>query len=472
MTDRPSNVLLLVLDSLRFDRLSCYGYDRITTPFLDSLSTEGVRVEQAYSTAPWTVPAHGSLFTGLLPSYHGSHQTNKKFEQPADATLAGVLSESGYQTVGFSTNPWIAPEFNFDRGFDHFEFLAPEPPFQDEETTPEANLADLGTAETVREVLAWASRGSPGKRLANGLWKTFTKSSFVDADQLNDAILESIATECDDEMFLFANYMDVHDPHYDNLLRILDDGDPSTPSLQPDPATSRLQYPFYSERVSFQEEPARQNRARQLYDEAAQRLDRKLDELFTALDDHIDLEDTLTIVLGDHGECLGEHSYWGHSTFLHEELVRVPLIVRPPAGSDPGPIEETTPTSLIDLPGYVAERCGSAMSENARSVEWQADERPIFAECTAPRPDMEGKASRDGYRAVVANGWKLVRNLETDETELTQISRFANSNEKEQRERLLDLEHDWWSDEPFQPTEETRGMSQETKTRLSDLGYI
>lgn len=474
MGNRPSNVLLLVLDALRFDRLSCYGYDEVATPFLDNLAEEGVRVEQAYSTGSWTVPAHGSLFTGLLPSYHGSHQTNKTFEQPAEATLAGVLSDAGYRTVGVSANPWIAPEFDFDRGFDHFEFHAPEPPFPDEETPPVANLEDLSSGHKVREILSWISRGSSVKRFSNGLWKRFTKSSFVKADQLNEAILQRVATSGDDDTFLFANYMDVHDPHYDNVLSVLDDDDPSSPSLQPDPNVSRLQYPLYSKRISFQEKPVAPERARQLYDRAVVRLDHQLRELFSSLRDHIDLKNTLIIGVGDHGECLGEHGYWGHSTFIHEELVRIPLLIRSPTGNIRNTITSTPPVSLLDLPGYVAEECGTEMPENDRSTGTFGERGPVFAECTAPRPDMEEEAPKDGYHTVVDGGWKLVRNLETNEATVSRVEPNPGDDAEAEmvKERLLALEHDRWNDQPFQPTDEDRAVSQETKNRLSDLGYL
>ncbi|MFB6187416.1 MAG: sulfatase-like hydrolase/transferase [Halobacteriaceae archaeon] len=81
MTKKPENVILIVVDTLRADRLSCYGYENETSPFLDSLAEEGMRFENAYSVASWTVPVHGSLFSGKLPSFHGSHRQSDVFRR-------------------------------------------------------------------------------------------------------------------------------------------------------------------------------------------------------------------------------------------------------------------------------------------------------------------------------------------------------------------------------------------------------
>ncbi len=114
------NVLLIVWDTVRGQNLSAYGYDRPTTPFLSGLAQEGVRFARAVSTAPWTLPSHGSIFTGQWPYvfFRGSW---KPIETPTP-TLATVLSQAGYATAGFTANPfYTSPSHRIDQGFQHYE---------------------------------------------------------------------------------------------------------------------------------------------------------------------------------------------------------------------------------------------------------------------------------------------------------------------------------------------------------------
>ena len=111
---RP-NVVLVVLDSVRRDHLSCYGYHRETTPNIDRLDECGLLFEQAYSTSCWTIPAHASLFTGLYPSRHGADLELGLDEE--HQTLAGYLSAHGYRTAAISCNGFVSKVTGLDRGF-------------------------------------------------------------------------------------------------------------------------------------------------------------------------------------------------------------------------------------------------------------------------------------------------------------------------------------------------------------------
>src|SRR5574341_890409 len=115
----PLNVLLVVLDSVRADHMSSYGYARETTPFLDRLAREGLRFSQMIVTDPSTLPSHASLFTGLYAVTHGA--TDESGFLPArHRMLAEYAQAAGYRTAAFCTNPWVGPETGFGRGFDSF----------------------------------------------------------------------------------------------------------------------------------------------------------------------------------------------------------------------------------------------------------------------------------------------------------------------------------------------------------------
>ena len=114
------NFLLMILDCTRADHVSCYGYDRPTTPFLDSLAAEGTRFQNMVSSAPWTLPSHASLFTGTYSATHGATDEHRYLNSDFP-TIAELLRDAGYATGAFCGNPWVSPETGFGRGVDRFK---------------------------------------------------------------------------------------------------------------------------------------------------------------------------------------------------------------------------------------------------------------------------------------------------------------------------------------------------------------
>ncbi|MAE69246.1 MAG: hypothetical protein CME06_02125 [Gemmatimonadetes bacterium] len=114
------NIVLISLDTFRADRMSCYGYDRLTTPRVDSLVAEGALFEAFYSASDFTLPSHASLFTGRYPSVHGVTQ-NEHALCDAIPVLAEHLAERGYRTVGFYDNDFLSPAYGFGRGFARYD---------------------------------------------------------------------------------------------------------------------------------------------------------------------------------------------------------------------------------------------------------------------------------------------------------------------------------------------------------------
>ena len=112
---RP-NVLLVSIDSLRADHLGSYGYERDTSPAIDALAREGVLFAQAIAPAPWTVPSHMTLLTGLPPEVHDVVSVRQKLS-PDAVTLAEVLQGAGYDTAAFVSGPTVMAHFGFDHGF-------------------------------------------------------------------------------------------------------------------------------------------------------------------------------------------------------------------------------------------------------------------------------------------------------------------------------------------------------------------
>jgi arylsulfatase len=120
-TPSSPNIVLIVMDTLRQDRLSCYGYELETTPVLDRLAERGILYENAYSTASWTWPSTASILTGLYPETHGVLADAECYLNNTVETLPEVLSQRNFLTAAFTCNPLIVPNKNFDQGFDHFD---------------------------------------------------------------------------------------------------------------------------------------------------------------------------------------------------------------------------------------------------------------------------------------------------------------------------------------------------------------
>ena len=113
------NILLIMMDATRPDRLSCYGYQRPTTPNIDRIAAEGVLYEQAFSPEVWTLPVMSSVFTGLTPREHGVTFQHHRLAAH-HVTLAGLLAKQGYVSWGTSSNAWISRATGLDRGFSEF----------------------------------------------------------------------------------------------------------------------------------------------------------------------------------------------------------------------------------------------------------------------------------------------------------------------------------------------------------------
>jgi len=286
---RP-NVLLVVLDTVRADHLSTYGYERETSPNLTRLAAGGVRFDHVVSTAPWTVPSHASLMTGQVPAVHGAHHESWALSTDA-VTLAERFQNEGWRTGGFSANPFVGRPTRLDQGFDHFERI----------------------------------RGGGRKVNAGAL-------DFIAAGR--------------EPWFVFLNYMEAHMPY---MAVPGDELDRYRPEREAELRRVVLQQQLAKFRYECGLEKPPPEKIEQLvaaYDAAIAHLDALLGELFDALLDQ--RARTLIVVLSDHGELLGEHGRVEHQFSLLEPLLRIPLILSLPGRIPTGQVIEA-PISIADV---------------------------------------------------------------------------------------------------------------------------
>lgn len=336
--NRMPSLILITLDTVRADHLSCYGYDRSTTPNIDAFAEDCIFYSHAVSTSPWTLPAHASLFTGMLPSEHGAHAheaseqgittetTDRVFNlSPARplpdsaTTLAEVLADNGYNCGAIVANcAYLWSVFQLDQGFHYYDesrgtYIAHEP------------LIDL--------------RGLPlvGKRLEyRFLW-------YRDAGDVTDRCIKWLEKNAEHPFFLFVNYMDAHwpyEPPPDFRGLFLDESSKLT-------LTPELLDGVFKDEVLLPPEVRASLVGR--YDEELAYLDTEIGRLFSWLREKGIYDNTLIVITSDHGESFGEHAYLFHKNCLYEQEIWVPLLFKYPQSSERNRVISST-ISLAEIP--------------------------------------------------------------------------------------------------------------------------
>jgi arylsulfatase len=326
--EAPS-VIVLILDTVRADHMSLYGYRRDTTPRLDAFvrASDRARVfPLAYTPASWTVPAHASLFTGLLPSQHGVHEGAMHRDGElrgappltVQQTLAESLRERGFRTACIYANGWLRRMPGLDRGFDWF-VGAPHPP------------AGRLVGEWLRKRLLPRSFrgeisdvGPHARHIAAGVLR------FVDACEPGPC-------------YVVANFIDAHAPY-----------------LPSDDTAQRYEPRGWAPRVapalvSDDAETVRLLEAR--YDEEIRELDAVVGALLADLDRRGVLDRSWLFVTSDHGEAFGEHGVTEHGTTLYDEVTRIPLLVQPPRGVELAASQGAV--GLLDVAATIAAVAGA-----------------------------------------------------------------------------------------------------------------
>ncbi len=312
--DAP-NVILLILDTVRASSLSLYGAERPTTPSLDALAAGGTTFDWAFSTAPWTLPSHASMFTGRYSSQQTGNWTTPL--DGAHATLAGVFASYGYATGGFTANLVATPRgFGLDRGFSRYEDHR-------RSLTQMVFTTSLGQASSIRNTWhALVSQHWVGRALREIARFDFEpRYSYPDndpkpAELINASFLKWSSRVHERPYFAFLNYFDAHGPYEspDRYAKLFGDGD----------------------------------RVRDKYDRSIRYIDDAIGALVDSLRARGELDHTILVIAADHGEQFGEHGLGWHSNSLYEQLTHVPLVIRFP-GRVPAGARVSQPVSLRDL---------------------------------------------------------------------------------------------------------------------------
>ncbi|OYR60104.1 sulfatase [Halorubrum ezzemoulense] len=341
MTDTP-NVLFILLDSMRTDRVSCYGHDRETTPNLDEFANQATRYTNAYTPAPWTLPTHTSLFTGLFPSEHGVTNAfpDSNLQLSSEIpTLAEKFQDNGYQTAGFSNNPWVGKTSGLDRGFDDYVEWNLE---IGAEATPSIHTRTDRFASQFHSFVGHAAR-QPVYLLK--------RPFFTDSLSRRASDWMESASNGDQPWFCFMNLMEAHSPYFPRKWAFQDLNLETPGRIEPRILNTKL-LAYVMGKADLDRETRK--RVMEFYDASLRYQDRKVAEVLNQLRANEVYDDTLIIICSDHGKTLGGFDRSGSPPhYLRDINTRVPLLVKAP-DQDAAEVVDT-PTELVSTHHYAIE---------------------------------------------------------------------------------------------------------------------
>jgi arylsulfatase A-like enzyme len=359
---RAANVLVIVLDTVRYDRFARAYKNGSLTPNLNRLAAKGARFENAWATASWSLPSQASILTGRYPFEHKADWPGLDLN-PGDATMADAFSEMGYVTGAFSGNSaWVTPEY-LGQGFLRFQVYIPE---------------------------NYLRRTSLGRLINRAVEKIGLHSSGYGkkAPQINTEFVKFLRDYPTRPYFAYLCYMDVNQAFHKRALGNA----------------------FWEERPSVRDEI-------EAYDQGLAVLDAQIGNLFSQLERMGALENTLVIITSDHGESFGaagtdnrDHDPEGHGTSLYPEQVRVPLFVIYPEKVAPGQVINET-VSLRSIPSTIQRLVGVA------GAHFEDEPLPLAASQINPS-DRDTKPilatlNYDQHRlqSVIWTNWLYLKNL-------------------------------------------------------------
>jgi arylsulfatase A-like enzyme len=324
--DKPY-VIFIIIDTLRRDCVSAYGYD-IRTPNIDRLAGDGILMTDAVVNCSWTKPSIASMMTSLHPLQHNvlSYQAVINPELP---TLARVMQETGYYTVGFHNNPQLNIASNFHLGFNRYEgFYTAR---HRDPRMPEFSLSEF----YFRSILEIARKF--------GIKVFKPPLLYRPAEETSRTAIEWIKNNRDRKFFMFLHYIDPHNPYY---YHPFDGKSESPPGWGASPPTS-------SDRLKI---------LRDLYRGEVEYNDEALGIFFDYLKRINIYDSSLIMLVSDHGEEFYDHSGWSHGATLYEEQIRELFVLKEPFQNGSGAVDSSLVES-IDIAPTLAAYVGGAVPD-------------------------------------------------------------------------------------------------------------
>ncbi len=373
------NVLVIIVDALRADHLSAYGYSRETSPYITKLASQGVVFQNAIAAASWTLPSHASILTGRLPHETGADRPDGSVDQSMP-TIAEAFHRRGYRTAAFSANWWFfARRLGFSPGFIHFEDFS-----------------------SVSSAIAQTNLGQRIQNLLLKLGVLHAAIGRAGAEQINRRMLGWL-DHGKGPFFVVANYMDVHEPYLpplDCFHRFSKLARPAGQVFIGNPQMDHLTPPEIQNEMDA-------------YDASIYCLDGQIAGLVQALQKRQLMSNTIVVFTSDHGDGFGEHGLMSHGNDLYRELIHVPLIIVGP-GLPAGTVVER-PASIMWLAPTLVSLTGASRQTfpgPAMNLAWTGATQSLWPDPVSELAQMYQDANAPNYTgallSVVTSKWHLI----------------------------------------------------------------
>lgn len=496
----PSNVILICVDTLRADRLHCYGHSRATSPWIDRLAAGGVLFEQAIAQANWSFPSYSSLFTSLYPPSLRARKSatgSPAGQGGGSRSLAEIFKACGYATAGFVSGGCLSPGLGFAAGFDTYDST----PFMGSfsHTVPAAIdwLARSGEQPFFLVVHGYDVHGPYlpplgfGEMFDPGYRGLVHQPGFLQPRllvRLHDGAYEPA------DQIAFSPSVELDSLTPARRRAVLPPFDPSNrwrpgptgPALSP--AASELAIPpgaveigpggLPFETPTLVRRPGKEDveHLRAHYDGALTYADTWLGVLFQSLEASGTASRTVLVLLGDHGEDLGEHGRFDHGVELHDNLLHVPLVVSGPGLARGRRVARVV--ELLDVAPTLLDLCGlpPAHWHRGRSLSGLLREEEPVPPPAGPEP--AAFSFDTGQASLRTARWHLIRkagtppseqlfDLASDPFESKDVSKDNPDEVSELRGRLLDLAEESMARERPDPA----SLSEEERSFMGVMGY-
>ncbi len=441
LLDKP-NVILIMVDTLRADHLSCYGYKNNSTPNIDRFASDSVLYKNTFGQSSWTKPQGATLLTSLYPSSHNTYLKPHILPDEIE-TLPEIMRSLRFYTLGIVNVIHFSPGFNFNQGFDRYHYLAPDFFFYAQDSSSHLCLYNI-----LRLIRA---RFLSKQKQVNHYYQ--------DAQVVNQLAFDWLEDVKASRFFLFLHYMDPHDPYFTHPYNGEGVARVSTPKPNPDQA----------------------GEIEKLYDGEVSYLDHHFGKLIDFLKEAGLYDNTLILLTADHGEEFFEHGGWWHGLTLYDEQIYIPLIIKYPKGQNRGIIKNEIVRTL-DIAPTILDYVNSQVPQTMQGTS-------LLREYHLRSPQDQRVFSEENHennilQSVRSDTWKFIRANQNNPRGLSPQELYniaedpeeKNNRAASKRDKAGQLEAEINSYLDFAKGKSAREkvgtIDQTTEDRLRALGYV
>ena len=447
------NVVFLVLDSLRKDRTSIYNDEIDFTPTLQDIAESSETFDNAVSQAPWTLPVHVSMFTGEYPWEHEVTQSKTYLEEDKE-TFIQQFNEARYNTGLITSNVWLTPHKGTAKDFDYVEnFLGKK-----------NNRFVAKISKQFNRVFDSLGQDSKKKveKYIDKVFRFFSVDDSCKSGETVEATQEYLSNIGDEDFFLFVNLMEPHEP-YNPPKEYLDKHGVKETSKIPD-----RQKDLFTQEIDYEE-------LRKIYDASTDYTDDLVEKIIDSLEENDLRDDTVVIVVSDHGQALGEDDIFGHQFTVDPTVTNTLMMIDNPERESDNVDKPVELRKLNELTPYHAGIADEPKEITQEIVKGGYEFPSVFIGYV---PENKWDKYYKKYRYIQTESIRTVKQFGQNGKEEVISKDLETGEEVETPEKIREELNKFGETEEHPPTEDKekesedeRENEEEIKDRLEALGY-